>query len=175
MNIVHYEPKGADVGVWPGTSRPSKGKMVGIIPAQVRQPSYSDPIVGASIQREVDSPLSLMAGYILALLAEYIPTQGSGRWNMGLWCRGTEEQRTISTKKEGVNIWQSTDWQTPKRKESISGKVQTGKPQKGRSWYLRGTNGQTPKRKELNFNKSTDGQSQLIRERIDPRIQTARK
>ena len=109
MNFVHYEPKGADVGVWSGTFRPSKGKMVEIIPAQVREPSYSGPIAGASIQRDADSPISVMVGYIPALLAEYIPAQRSGRWNMGLWCRGTKEQRAISAKKEGVDIWQSTD------------------------------------------------------------------
>jgi len=52
---------------------------------------------------------------------------------MGLWRRGIEEQRAISAKKEGVDIWRSTDGQTLKRKESISGKVQMGKPQNGRS------------------------------------------
>jgi len=31
----------------------------------------------------------------------------------------TEEQRAISAKKEGVDIWRSIDGQTPKRKELI--------------------------------------------------------
>jgi len=46
----------------------------------------------------------------------------------------------------------------PKRNELIFGKVQTGKLQKGRSWYFRSIDGQTPKRKELIFDKSTDEQ-----------------
>jgi len=34
---------------------------------------------------------------------------------MGLWHRGTKEQHVISAKKEGVDIWRSTDGQTPKK------------------------------------------------------------
>jgi len=41
--------------------------------------------------------------------------------------------RWANPKKEGVDIWRSTDVQTPKRKELIFGEVHTDKPQKGRS------------------------------------------
>jgi len=34
---------------------------------------------------------------------------------MALWRRGTEEQRVISAKKEGVDIWRSIDGQTPNK------------------------------------------------------------
>jgi len=104
--------------------------MVGYIPVQVRESSYSCPIAGASIQHDADSPISVMARYIPALLVEYIPAQGSGRWNMWLWRRGTEEQRAISVKKEGVDIWRSTDGQTLKSKELIFDEVRRGKAQK---------------------------------------------
>jgi len=57
-----------------------------------------------------------------------------------------------------VEVQRSSAQFQPKRKELIFGKVQTGKPQKGRSWYLRSTNGQTPKRKELIFDNSIDEQ-----------------
>jgi len=36
-------------------------------------------------------------------------------------------------KKKGIDIWRSTDGQTPKRKELIFGEVHTGKSQKGKT------------------------------------------
>jgi len=70
------------------------------------------------IQRNTGSPISIVARYFLALLAEYIPTQGVAGGTCG-----------------------------------YDAEVQTAKPQKERSWYLKGTEDQTPKRKELIFEK----------------------
>jgi len=61
--------------------------------------SCSGPIVGALIQHDADSPISVMAEYISTLLAVYISAQGSDKQKMGLWRRGAEEQRAISAKK----------------------------------------------------------------------------
>jgi len=94
VNFVHYEPRRASVSVWPGTSRPSKGKLAGIIPAQVGASPHSGPTTGAWIQRNAGSPISVVAGYFLALLAEYIPAQGV----VGGTC-GTEGQRAIKPQK----------------------------------------------------------------------------
>ena len=47
-----------------------------------------------------------------------------------------EKYIQTNPKKEGVDIWRSTDGQTPKSKELIFGEVQTGKSQKGKSWPL---------------------------------------
>jgi len=44
-----------------------------------------------------------------------------------------EKYIQTNPKKEGVDIWRSTDGQTPKSKELIFGEVQTGKSQKGKS------------------------------------------
>jgi len=64
----------------------NKGKMAGIIPAQVREPSYSGPIVGASIQRDVDSPISTRP------LGRVHP--GPREVQDGIWDYGTEVQRS---------------------------------------------------------------------------------
>jgi len=102
VNFVHYKPRRAGVSVWPGTSRPSKGKLAGIIPAQVGAFPHSGPTTGAWIQRNAGSPISVvaeyfpapLAEYIPALLAEYIPAQGVA----GGTC-GTEGQRAIKPQK----------------------------------------------------------------------------
>jgi len=113
-----------------------------MIPAKVREPSSSGPIAGASIQRDADSPISVMVGYISALLASISRPKGMADWTCNY----------------GAEVQRSSAQSQPKRKELIFDEVHTGKLQKGRSWYLRSTDGQTPKRKELIFDKSTDGQ-----------------
>jgi len=77
VNFVHYEPRGAGVSVWSGTSWPNKEKMVGI-------------------QRNTGSPISIVARYFLALLAEYIPTQGVA----GGTCGYDAEVQTAKPQKE---------------------------------------------------------------------------
>jgi len=70
-----------------------------------------------------------MARYIPALLAEYIPAQGRYKMEYGIMAqryRGAARNlsqkgrswylakyRRANPKKEGVDIWQSTDGQTP--------------------------------------------------------------
>ena len=67
--------------------------------------------------------------------------------------------RQANTKKEGVDIWRSTDEQTPKRKELIFGKVQTRKISVWKELIFdKSTDGQISEWKELIFDKSTDGQ-----------------
>jgi len=132
------------VGVWPGTSRPNKTEMAGITPVQV----WGTFVVAQSM------------GY---LLFTFSPTQHRGPnkcdgqpdpfWSCTsqpndvtnrIWDYGTEEQRTILSNKEGVDIWQSTDRQTPKRKELIFEKYRRPNPNKERAdlWqkYRRRTN-----------------------------------
>jgi len=94
VNFVHYEPRGVGVSVWPGTSRPSKGKLVRIIPAQVGASPHVGPTTRAWIQRNAGSPISAVAVYFPALLAEYIPAQGVA----GETC-GKEGQHAIKPQK----------------------------------------------------------------------------
>jgi len=79
------------VSVWPGTSRPNKGKLDGIIPAQVGASPHDGPTAGAWIQRNAGSPISAVVMYFPALLAEYTPAQGGT-------C-GTEGQHAIKPQK----------------------------------------------------------------------------
>ena len=60
-----------------------------------------------------------------------------GRWNMWLWRRGTEGQRTISNPKKGRSWYlRSTDDQTPKKEGVDIWEVQTDKTQNGKNWSL---------------------------------------
>jgi len=70
--------------VWSGTSRPSKGKLAGIIPVQVGASPHVGPTMRAWIQRNAGSPISAVAVYFPALLAEYIPTQGVAGGTCGI-------------------------------------------------------------------------------------------
>jgi len=132
-----------------------------------------------------------MAGYITAPFGRVHPSPMMWQMEYGIMAqryRGVARNlsqkwrswylamyRRANPKKEGVDIWRSTDEQTPKRKELIFGEVQTSKPpQKGRSWYLRSTDGQTPKRKELIFGEVQTGKTPKRKESIFREVQTGK-
>ena len=135
------------VSVWSGSSRPNKGKLAGIILAQVGASPHDGPTAGAWIQRNAGSPISVVAVYFPALLAEYTPAQGVA----GGTC-GTEGQHAIKpqkrsdmweVQKEGVDMWEvQTEgvdiWevQRPKKEGADMWEVQTDKLWNGKDWSL---------------------------------------
>ena len=129
---------------WPGSPRPK-------YETHSLWPNYRGTCFSPFLQHNTEGPISVMAGYILAPLAEFISTQGSGRWNMWLWHRGTKEQHTISAKKEGVDIWRSTDVQTPKKEGVDIWEVQTAKPQKRKELILEKYRRPNPKKEGVDL------------------------
>ena len=121
------------VSVWSGSSRPNKGKLAGIILAQVGASPHDGPAAGAWIQRNAGRPISAVAVYFPALLAEYTPAQGVA----GGTC-GTKGQHAIKPQKRRKWYVRSTE-----------GRSWYVRSTDGRSWYLRSTDDQTLKRKEL--------------------------
>jgi len=137
--------------------------MAGIIPAQVTEPSYPGPIAGGFDPAWRWQPNKCDGRAHPNPLGRVHP--GPREWQMEHMIMA-QRYRGVAlnlSQKEGVDIWRSTDGQTPKKEGVDIWEVQTAKPQKGRSWYLGSTGGQTLKRKEFIFNKDTDEQSQPIR------------
>ena len=134
------------VGVWPGTSWPNKIEMARITPAQVW---------GTFV-------VAQLPGY---LLFTFSPTQHrgpnkcDGRIYPGPFWPSTSRPKGVvdGTCDYGAEVQRSSVQSQPKRKELIFGEVQTDKPhkrkelifekyrrqnpKKGRSWYLRSTDG----------------------------------
>ena len=148
---------GAGVGVWPSTSRPNKTEMARITPAQV----WGTFVVAQSL------------GY---LLFTFSPTQHKGpnkcdgRIYPGPFWPSTSRPKGMAdgTCDYGVEVQRSSAQSQPKRKELIFGEVQTGKPKKERSWYLRSTYGKTPKKEgvdiwEVQTTKPQNGRSWSLR------------
>jgi len=59
----------------PGSPRPK-------YEAHSLSPSHWGTCFSPFLQHNTEGSISVMTGYIPTLLAEYIPAQGSGRWNM---------------------------------------------------------------------------------------------
>jgi len=78
-----------------------------------------------------------------------------------------EKYKQANPKKERIDIWRSTDGQTPRRKKLIFGEVQTDKSHKGKSWYLEKYRRTNLKKERVDLWESNNMQSQSKKKRTN--------